>query len=90
MPTCAAVLDHDAAPTVDLSCAYVADRMPDRGKRGKDIAILQMGQDASQQQISALPSSSPLRPHDGARGTSVIAVESAEPRVILPARRIDT
>jgi len=25
---------------------HVADRMPDRGKRGKDIAILQMGQDA--------------------------------------------
>ena len=24
---------------------HVADRMPDRGKRGKDIAILQMGQD---------------------------------------------
>jgi hypothetical protein len=24
----------------------VVDRMPDRGKRGKDIAILQMGQDA--------------------------------------------
>jgi hypothetical protein len=24
----------------------VADRTPDRGKRGKDIAILQMGQDA--------------------------------------------
>jgi hypothetical protein len=24
----------------------VADQMPDRGKRGKDIAILQMGQDA--------------------------------------------
>jgi hypothetical protein len=22
---------------------HVADRMPDRGKRGKDIAILQMG-----------------------------------------------
>jgi hypothetical protein len=25
---------------------HVADRMPDRGKRGKDIAILQMAQDA--------------------------------------------
>jgi hypothetical protein len=25
---------------------HVADRMPDRGKTGKDIAILQMGQDA--------------------------------------------
>ena len=25
---------------------HVADRMPDRGKRGKDIAILQMGRDA--------------------------------------------
>jgi hypothetical protein len=25
---------------------HVADRMPDRGKRGKDIAILKMGQDA--------------------------------------------
>jgi hypothetical protein len=25
---------------------HVADRMPDRGKRGKDTAILQMGQDA--------------------------------------------
>ena len=25
---------------------HVADRMPDRGKSGKDIAILQMGQDA--------------------------------------------
>ena len=25
---------------------HVADRMPDRGKRGKDIAILQMEQDA--------------------------------------------
>jgi hypothetical protein len=24
---------------------HVADRTPDRGKRGKDIAILQMGQD---------------------------------------------
>jgi hypothetical protein len=24
---------------------HVADRMPDRGKRGKDIAILQIGQD---------------------------------------------
>ncbi|WP_165637172.1 hypothetical protein [Bradyrhizobium shewense] len=23
---------------------HVADRMPDRGKRGKDITILQMGQ----------------------------------------------
>jgi hypothetical protein len=25
---------------------HVAERTPDRGKRGKDIAILQMGQDA--------------------------------------------
>jgi len=25
---------------------HVPDRMPDRGKRGKDIAILQMGRDA--------------------------------------------
>lgn len=44
MPTRAAVLDHDAAPTMDF-VRHVADSMPDRGKRGKDITILQMGQD---------------------------------------------
>ena len=31
-----------------------------------------------------------LRPHDRARGTSVIAVESDEPRVIQACRRIGT
>jgi hypothetical protein len=45
VPTRAAVLDHDAAPTVDV-VRLVAGRMPDRGKRRKDIAISQMGQDA--------------------------------------------
>ena len=31
---------------IEVVVRHVADRMPDRGKRGKDIAILQMGRDA--------------------------------------------
>jgi hypothetical protein len=67
----AAVLDH-AAPRVDLSSATSATGMPDRDKRGKDIAILQMGQDAS-----PLPAAHALR-------TSVSAGHGARVRATAP------